>query len=79
MLAASPNVVLQATAVLHPDADPSVNGTIHFVQNVPLGTVKITGEIHGLVPNALRGFHIQYVSCFSDVLIVAINNQSYNK
>lgn len=49
---------LYATATLHPDADPNVNGTLHFVQDTSSGTVKITGEIHGLVPNALRGFHV---------------------
>jgi hypothetical protein len=43
--------------------DSGVNGTVHFTQSMPLGKVKVTGEIHGLDKNSLRGFHIQYVLC----------------
>lgn len=38
----------------------NVTGTIIFEQSSSRGAVFVRGELQGLDPNALRGFHVQY-------------------
>ncbi|KAI0917216.1 Superoxide dismutase [Cu-Zn] [Taiwanofungus camphoratus] len=49
-------VVTKAVAVLN--GDFGAGGTVTFVQAAPAAPVTITGELHGLDPRALRGFHV---------------------
>ncbi|OCH92835.1 copper/zinc binding superoxide dismutase [Obba rivulosa] len=49
-------VVTKAVAVLKGDSGAS--GTVTITQKVPTGPVTISGELSGLDPSALRGFHI---------------------
>lgn len=46
----------RAMAVLEPASDSDVEGKLEFV-TVPAG-VRVTGELTGLEPNTLHGFHI---------------------
>lgn len=39
-----------------------MTGTITFTQNAPVGPVTVSGELKGLDPDELRGFHVQYVN-----------------
>lgn len=45
-----------ATATLAPTRGNSTRGTVHFVQG--MGSVQVSGEIHGLKPNSEHGFHV---------------------
>ncbi|KAI0346016.1 hypothetical protein BDW22DRAFT_1390089 [Trametopsis cervina] len=49
-------VVTKAVTVLQSSSGPS--GTVTFEQSDASGTVKVTGDLKGLDPSALRGFHI---------------------
>jgi Cu-Zn family superoxide dismutase len=46
----------QAVAELKPTTGSSTSGTVRFVQSG--ATVKVSGEIRGLKPNAEHGFHV---------------------
>lgn len=51
---------MKAVVVLQ--GDSPVTGTVTFEQSSLGKPVTVTGSIKGLTPNALRGFHVQYVS-----------------
>ena len=53
---AAPRPEEAAVASLQPTRGNTASGTVRFVQNGD--TVKVTGEVKGLKPNAEHGFHV---------------------
>mgnify|MGYP001497890236 CR=1 FL=1 len=53
---AAPRPEAAATANLQPTRGNTASGAVRFVQNGD--TVKVTGEVKGLKPNAEHGFHV---------------------
>jgi hypothetical protein len=53
------NLSMKAVVVLQ--GDSPVTGTVTFEQSSLGKPVTVTGSIKGLTPNALQGFHVQYV------------------
>ena len=53
---AAPRPEAAATADLQPTRGNTASGTVRFVQNGD--TVKVSGEVKGLKPNAEHGFHV---------------------
>jgi Cu-Zn family superoxide dismutase len=53
---ATPRPVAQAVAELQPTRGNSVSGVLHLSQTGD--TVTVTGEVHGLKPDTVHGFHV---------------------
>lgn len=57
---------VQAVVVLK--GDSSVSGTVTFEQSTASGEVTVKGDLKGLDPSSSRGFHIQYVPNYLQLL-----------
>ncbi|KAJ3516701.1 hypothetical protein NLJ89_g955 [Agrocybe chaxingu] len=60
----SPAVTVNKAIVIL-NGDSPVTGTVIFEQTSPDGPVKVSGEIIGLSPDALRGFHVHQLGDLS--------------
>ncbi|KAG5648336.1 hypothetical protein DXG03_004908 [Asterophora parasitica] len=58
----------------------NVTGTVYFSQTLGRGPVTVRGEIKGLDPNALRGFHVHQSGDLSNGCVAAnAHFNPYNK
>jgi hypothetical protein len=55
----------------------NVTGTVTFEQSSGGATVIIKGDLKGLDPNALRGFHIQYALKYISIHTIQFTSMDY--